>query len=59
LQLIENFAFGGSFAKEQSGDSGNDQQKRSDRKHRIKGQGRAHALGIVIYPVNGGGLEQV
>jgi hypothetical protein len=43
LHLIEDFALGGSFAKEQSGDSGNDQQKRSDGEHRVKGQGRPEA----------------
>ena len=50
FQLTEDFAARGLVAEEKSGDRNHDQQQRCDREHRVVGERRAHALGVVIDP---------
>jgi len=48
--VAEDFAARRFVAEDKSGDRNNDKQQRCDREHRVAGERRAHALGVVIDP---------
>ena len=46
------------LAEDETGDGDDDQQQRRDREDGVEGQRRAHALRVVLHPVQRRGLEQ-
>ncbi|EXI69772.1 MAG: hypothetical protein AW08_00265 [Candidatus Accumulibacter adjunctus] len=59
LQLRKDFTARGLLAEKEPGDRNHDQQQGSNRKHRVEGQCRSHALGVVSDPVHGSRLEEI
>jgi hypothetical protein len=58
FQLAEDFTARGFVAENKSSDRNHDQQQRCDREHRVVGERRAHALGVVIDPARCSGFDQ-
>src|SRR5262249_22447877 len=59
LQLAVDLPARGFLAEHHAGDGDDDQQERRDREHRVERERRAHALRVVVQPIDAGPLEQI